>query len=84
MQCYRKWNGWQNNKWLGNNRVNIKLELSPDAQLLAAMDCCTVERGTVRGWVRYHVLFVIKLATREVKIAGLAPERGGASQADGP
>ena len=34
----------------------------------------TVELWTGRGLVRYHVLFVLKLATRELHIAGLVPE----------
>ena len=42
--------------------------------VLAATDFFTVELWTARGLVRYHVLFVIKLATREVKIAGHVPE----------
>jgi putative transposase len=43
-------------------------------EVLAATDFFTVEVWTGRGLVRYHVLFVIKLATREVSIAGLIPE----------
>ena len=43
-------------------------------EVLAATDFFTVELWTGRGLVRYHVLFVIKLMTREVKIAGLVPE----------
>ena len=42
--------------------------------VLAATDFFTVEVWTGRGLVRYHVLFVIRLATREVQIAGLVPE----------
>ena len=42
--------------------------------VLAATDFFTVERWTKRGLLRYHVLLVINLATREVKIAGLVPE----------
>ena len=41
---------------------------------LAATDFFTVELWTVKGLIRYHVLFVIKLATREVQIAGMVPE----------
>lgn len=44
--------------------------------VLAATDFFTVERWIKRGLVRCHMLFVIKLATREVKIAGLVPEPG--------
>ena len=43
-------------------------------EVLAATDFFTVELWTGRGLVRYHVLFVLKLATREVQIAGLVPE----------
>ena len=39
-------------------------------------DFFTVEVWTPRGLVRYHVLFVIRLLTREVKIAGIVPEPG--------
>jgi hypothetical protein len=42
--------------------------------VLAATDFFTVELWTKRGLVRYRVFFVIKLATREVKIAGLVTE----------
>jgi putative transposase len=43
-------------------------------QVLAATDFFTVELWTARGLIRYHVLFVIQLATREVQITGLVPE----------
>jgi transposase InsO family protein len=43
-------------------------------EVLAATDFFTVELWTGRGLVRYHVIFVIKLATREVHIAGMVPE----------
>ena len=46
--------------------------------VLAATDFFTVELWTARGLIRYHVLFVIKLATREGHIAGLVPEPSGA------
>jgi putative transposase len=42
--------------------------------VLAATDFFTMELWTVKGLIRYHVLFVIKRATREVQIAGLVPE----------
>lgn len=42
--------------------------------MLAATDFFTVEVWTANGLVRYHVLFVITLATREVRIAGIVPE----------
>jgi putative transposase len=38
------------------------------------MDFFTVEAATWAGLVRYHVLFVIDLATRRVEIAGIAHE----------
>lgn len=37
----------------------------------------TVEVWTLGGLVRYHVLFVILLATRKVHIAGIIPEPNG-------
>jgi len=43
-------------------------------EVLAATDFFTVELWTGRGLVRYHVLFLIKLMTREVRLAGLVPE----------
>lgn len=45
--------------------------------VLAATDFFTTEVWTARGLVRYHVLFVIRLATREVKIVGIVPEPCG-------
>jgi len=42
--------------------------------VLAATDFFTTEVWTAHGLVRYHVLFVIRLATREVRIAGIVPE----------
>jgi len=42
--------------------------------VLAATDFFTVELWTAKGLIHYHVLFVIRLATREVQIAGLVPE----------
>jgi hypothetical protein len=42
-------------------------------EVLAATDFFKVELWTGRGLVRYHVYFVIQLATREVHIAGLVP-----------
>jgi transposase InsO family protein len=41
---------------------------------LAAMDFFTVEVVTWAGLVRYHVLFVIELATRRVEIAGIVDQ----------
>ena len=43
-------------------------------QVLAATNFFTVELWTAKGLVRYHVLFVIRLATREVQLAGSVPE----------
>ena len=45
--------------------------------MLAATDFFSVEVWTALGLVRYHVLFVIRLATREVEIAGIVPEPHG-------
>ena len=42
--------------------------------VLAATDFFTVELWTARGLIRDQVLFVLRLATREVHIAGLVPE----------
>jgi transposase InsO family protein len=42
--------------------------------VLAATEFFTVELWTAKGLIRYHVLFVIRLATREVEIAGLVAE----------
>lgn len=46
-------------------------------EVMAATDFFTVEIWTLGGIVRYHVLFVIKLATREVHIAGIAHTPNG-------
>jgi putative transposase len=46
--------------------------------VLAAADFFSVEVWTAVGLVRYHVFFVIRLATREVQIAGIIPEPNGA------
>jgi putative transposase len=43
-------------------------------QVLAATDFFTVELWTTAGLIRYHVLFVIRLATREVQLADIVPE----------
>ncbi len=45
--------------------------------VLAATDLVTVEVMTLGGLVRYHVLFVLELSTRIVKIAGIVPEPDG-------
>lgn len=44
---------------------------------LAACDFFNVEVWTLFGLVRYDVLFVIRLATREVHIAGITPSANG-------
>jgi len=46
--------------------------------VLAAADFFTVEVWTAVGLVRYHVFFVIRLATREVQIAGIISEPNAA------
>lgn len=46
-------------------------------EVLAAVDFFCVEVWTALGLVRYHVFFVIRLATREVHIAGIGPEPDG-------
>ncbi len=42
--------------------------------VMGATDFFTVEVWTLHGLVRYHVLFVIRLSTRKVHIAGIVPE----------
>ena len=46
-------------------------------EVLAATDFFTVELMTLRGLVRYHVLFVIEQCTRRVEITGIVPEPDG-------
>jgi transposase InsO family protein len=46
-------------------------------EAIAASDFFTVETWTIRGVRRYHVFFVIDLATRRVHIAGMAPDPCG-------
>ena len=46
-------------------------------EVLGATDFFTVEVWTLRGLVRYHVLFVIRLSSRKVKITGIIPEPDG-------
>ncbi|MGH7968195.1 MAG: hypothetical protein ACREIC_05640 [Limisphaerales bacterium] len=45
--------------------------------VLAAADFFSVEVWTAMGLVRYQVMFVIRLATREVQIASIVPEPHG-------
>jgi putative transposase len=46
-------------------------------EVLGATDFFTVEVWTLSGLICYHVLFVIRLSTREVKIAGIIAEPNG-------
>ena len=46
-------------------------------EVLGATDFFTVEVWTLHGLVRYHVLFVIRLSSRKVHIAGIIPEPDG-------
>jgi hypothetical protein len=59
-------------------RTTWKEFLRTHLDVLAAADFFSVEVWTALGLVRYHVLFVIRLATREVHIAGIIPEPHGA------
>lgn len=43
-------------------------------EVLAAMDFFTVEVLTFAGIIRYHVLFAIRLETREVQIVGITAQ----------
>jgi transposase InsO family protein len=47
-------------------------------ETLAAMDFFNVEVWTLKGLVRYDVLFSLRLATREVCLAGVTPSANGA------
>ena len=58
--------------------VRWKEFLKAHWQTLAATDFFTVELWTPKGLVRYHVLFIIRLATREVHLAGIVPEPNAA------
>ena len=46
-------------------------------EVLGATDFFTVELWNLGGLVRYHVLFVIRLSSRKVHIAGIIPEPDG-------
>ena len=46
-------------------------------EVLGATDFFTVELWSLGGLVRYHVLFVIRLSSRTVHIAGIVPEPDG-------
>jgi hypothetical protein len=58
-------------------RTTWKEFLRTHWDMLAAADFFSLEVWTVLGLVRYHVFFVIRLATREVHIAGIIPEPPG-------
>lgn len=54
-----------------SQRTPWKTFLGVHWEAMAAADFFTVEVLTLAGLVRYHVLFVIKLKTRKVQIAGI-------------
>jgi len=58
-------------------RTTWKEFLRTHWEVLAAADFFCVEVWTALGLVRYHLFFVIRLATREVHIAGIVPEPNG-------
>ncbi|HWH68021.1 MAG TPA: integrase core domain-containing protein [Candidatus Sulfotelmatobacter sp.] len=58
-------------------RTTWKEFLRAHWDVLAAADFFSVEVWTALGLVRYHVFFVMRLATREVHIAGITPEPNG-------
>ena len=60
------------------NRTTWKEFLRTHWEVLAATDFFTVEVWTAVGLVRYHVWFVLRLASRRVTIAGIVPEPNGA------
>ena len=55
-------------------RTTWKEFLRAHWEVLAAADFFTVEVWTAAGLVRYHVLFVLRLATRQVHVAGIISE----------
>jgi putative transposase len=55
-------------------RTTWKEFLRKQWAVLGATDFFTVEVWTATGLVRYHVLFVMRLVTRQVQIAGIIPE----------
>jgi len=59
------------------NRTTWKEFLRTHWEMLAATDFFTVEIWTAVGLVRYHVWFVVRLASRMVTIAGIVPEPTG-------
>ena len=58
-------------------RTPWRLFLRNHWEAIAAADFFTVEVWTFRRLVRYHVFFVIDLATRRVRIAGMTPAPSG-------
>jgi len=60
------------------NRTTWKEFLRTHWEVLAATDFFTVEVWTAVALVRYHVWFVLRLASRRVTIAGIVPEPNGA------
>jgi putative transposase len=58
-------------------RMTWKEFLRTHWNVIAATDFFTAEVWTPAGLVRYHVLIVIRSATREVRIAGIVPEPDG-------
>ena len=74
------------------DHYKVEVDTAPDRQrnttwrdflgshwdVLAAADFFMVEVWTAVGLVRHHVFFAIRLATREVHIAGINPELNGA------
>ncbi len=47
-------------------------------EVMAATDLFTIETWSLFGATRFHVLFVMRLATREVQIAGVTQQPNGA------
>jgi putative transposase len=58
-----------------NRRTSWSAFLRAHWGAIAAMDFFTVEAVTLAGLLRYHVLFVIDLASRRVEIAGIVTSR---------
>jgi putative transposase len=59
-------------------RTSWRTFLKAHWDVVAATDFFTVEVWTVRGLVAYYVLFVMRLKTRSVHIAGVTQAPGGA------
>ena len=59
------------------SRTTWKEFLRSHWEVLGTADFFCIELWTVFGLVHYHVFFVIRLATREVHIAGIIPEPNG-------